>query len=91
MFSRMLCMLSWYKSFNCVPHCELLKKLWKMGLVGKSWSLLKDYLSFHIQCVAMDGELSGFAPVTSGVPQGSILGPLVFMYILMTYFAQFPH
>ena len=53
------------------------------GIVGDLWYLFKDCLSVRLQCVAVDGELSGFLPVRSDVPQGSILGPLLFLSYLL--------
>ena len=67
------------KAFDSVPHGELLYKLRKFGIVGNLWYLFRDYLTCRVQCVAIENELSHLAPVASGVPQGSILGPLFFL------------
>ena len=67
------------KAFDSVPHGELLYKLRKFGIVGNLWYLFRDYLTSRVQCVAIENELSHLAPVASGVPQGSILGPLFFL------------
>ena len=62
-----------------VPHQELLFKLWRIGITGQLWFWFREYLSCRTHMVKFDNQLSSSLPVLLGVPQGSILGPLLFL------------
>ena len=71
------------KAFDSVNHDILLMKLKNQyGLNGRLLRFLVDYLRDRQQCVAIGGEKSEYRAVASGVPQGSILGPLLFVMFI---------
>ena len=66
------------KAFDKVPHFKLLKKVANIGVGRCLLQVLMDYLSNRKQFVRVDNTCFGVRDVNSGVPQGSLLGPLLF-------------
>jgi ribonuclease P/MRP protein subunit RPP40 len=62
-----------------LDHTISLAKLENIGIRGHVLNLFKNYLSNRVQCVKFNNAQSGFLPISCGVSQGSVLGPLLFL------------
>ena len=71
--------LDFQKAFDKVPHSRLLLKLEALGFTGSVYSWIEDWLKDREQRVVLLGSYSEWIKAKSGVPQGSVLGPSLFL------------
>ena len=71
--------LDFSKAFDTVPHAGLLGKLEHYGIDSKILLWITNFLNNRKQRVVVDGSFSNYDDVESGVPQGTVLGPLLFL------------
>ena len=74
------------KAFDCLPHDLPVVKLEAYGLDTKALKLMLSYLSGRNQCVKIRNSLSLFKLILSGIPQGSILEPILFNIFMNNIF-----
>ena len=77
-----LIIMDFAKAFDKVPHRRLLHKLEYYGIRGSTHKWINSWLSGRTQQVVLDGQASDPVPVLSGVPQGSVLGLVLFLLFI---------
>ena len=70
------------KAFDSVPHARLIRKLKSLGIRGDVLGWIKAFLNNRKQRVIVEGESSTWSMVMSGIPQGSVLGPMLFVVFI---------
>ena len=77
-----LVILDFSKAFDREPHQRLPAKINHYGIQGQTYKWIESFLSDRRQKVIVDGAVSDKAPVVSGVLQGTVLGPLLFLLFI---------
>ena len=79
------------KAFDCIPHYLLIGKLDSYGLDRNLLKYIHSYLDNRKQCVRINNINSSFNDILSGVPQGSVVGPILFNAFFNDFFFFMQH
>ncbi len=77
-----MCLYNFQKAFDLVEYPVLFKRLFEVGINGKTWRVLKSWYEGAVGQVRLDGTLSEAFEVNRGVKQGSVLSPTLFLLIM---------